>query len=326
MTALQQLVGMLGLSVASGVNLYLAVLVVGLAERFRWVTGLPPELGVLSHTLVLTVAGALFLLEFLADKIPFVTPVWDAVHTLVRPVGGALLALGAAGQMPPALQAAAMVAGGSIALGAHGSKMGYRILAHAAPEPATHSLLSLAEDLGVVGLLALVYLHPYVAVPVLLAVLLLMAWVLPRVLRVLNLLFAGLAGRARSWNPRTGPAPVPAWACPVLHGLDPAGPVWTGMAFARKVQGVPPMKCGCLARLGRQWVFVHRGLFKPKVAPMDEGQLQPLGLDRRLLWDALSLAREGAAQEFLLAKDSSLDLPLGPGPAGPPQPAGHLPR
>jgi hypothetical protein len=308
MTLLQQLAGILGLSFASGVNLYLAVLVVGLAERLHWVTGLPPELAILSHTLVLAVAGVLFLLEFVADKIPFVTPVWDAVHTFIRPVGGALLALGAAGHLQPGLQAAAMLAGGSIALGTHGTKMGVRILAHAAPEPVTHSAVSVAEDLGVIGMLSLAYLHPYVAIPLLVLLLVLVAALLPMVSRVLHFLAAGLAGKVRSWTPRAGSAAVPAWAGPVLREMAPAGPLWAGVAFAGKVRGVPRVKQGCLARLPGQWVFVHRGLFKPRVVRMDEGQALPLRLEPRMLWDSLDLPMQGGSQEFLLPKDSGLDL------------------
>jgi hypothetical protein len=311
MVTLQQLVGILGLSFASGVNLYLAVLVVGLAERFHWVTGLPPELGVLSHALVLMVAGVLFLLEFFADKIPFVTTVWDVVHTIIRPAGGALLALGAAGHLQPGLQAAAALAGGGIALGTHGTKMGVRILAHAAPEPATHSLVSVTEDLGVVGLLSLVYLHPYVAIPVLLGLLALIALLLPLVLRLLNFLAAGLAGKARSWMPGMESAPVPNWAGLVLKELDPAGPLWIGEAYAGQVKGVPRLKPGYLARMPGQWVFVHRGLGRAKAVPMDASQPAAVGLDRYFLWDSLNLAQKGGVQNVLLTKDHPPDLPLG---------------
>lgn len=310
MAPLQQLAGILGLSFASGVNLYLAVLAVGMAERYHWVTGLPPELGILAHPVVLAVAGLLFLLEFFADKIPFVTVVWDAIHTFIRPVGGALLALGAAGHLDPTLQAAAALVGGSIALGAHGTKMGVRILAHAAPEPATHSVASLVEDVGVVGLLSLVYLHPYVALPVLAALLLLVALVLPLVLRVLNLLLAGLAGWIRTWIPGSRPGALPRWAHAALLDLDPDGPDWVGEAFARKAKGAPQLKSGFLARMPHQWVFVHRGLFKAKVLRMDEGQRRPRRLLQRLLWDSLEFTHKGGVSEFLLPKDASARLPL----------------
>ena len=186
MSALASLAAILGLSLASGVNLYLSVLLVGLAERFHWVSGLPADLQVLASPAVLACAGLLFLVEFFADKIPFVTVLWDGLHTFIRPAGGALLALAAAGQLDPTLQVLAALTGGTLALGAHGTKMGARILAHGVPEPATHSLISLAEDVGVTGLLALAYSHPGVALPILLAAILGIALLLPTLARTLK--------------------------------------------------------------------------------------------------------------------------------------------
>ena len=125
MGPVQTLATILGLSTVSGINLYLTVFMVGLAQRLGWVHGLPSDLALLSHPLVLGASALLFLLEFLADKIPFVTPIWDGIHTFIRPVGGALLALGAAAQLNPVLQVLATLAGGTIALGTHGSQKGH---------------------------------------------------------------------------------------------------------------------------------------------------------------------------------------------------------
>jgi hypothetical protein len=318
MAPLQQLAGILGLSVASGVNLYLALLVVGLAERFHWVSGLPPDLHILSHPLVLTASALLFLVEFFADKVPFVTIVWDAIHTLIRPVGGALLALAAATHLPPALQAVAMLAGGTIALGTHGTKMGVRLLAHSTPEPGSHSVLSLAEDLGVVGLLTLAYAHPYIAIPILGVILLGVALMLPLIVRVVDFLLAGLAGKAMSLVYGARHQNLPRWADHALLELAPAGRQWVGRAFARKAKGVPRLKDGFLAQTGHRWVFIHRGWFKPKTAPMDEGQLQPLRIDHLWLWDSVIFLRDGKVQEFLLPKNGlkAFSSTMGPADAG----------
>ncbi len=306
MAPLQQLAGLLGLSVVSGVNLYLTVLVVGCAQRFHWVVGLPTELQVLAHPLVLGVSGGLFLLEFLADKVPFVTPVWDAVHTFIRPVGGALLALASVGQVSPALQVAAAVAGGTIALGAHGTKMGVRLLAHATPEPASHSLLSLAEDLGVVGLLMLAYAHPRVALPILLAILLAIAWLLPLVFRVAGFLVAVLAARIRTLLEPQPRAVPPRWVALRLLELEAPADAWAGRAFARRVKGVPRLKPGYLVRLGDRWAFLHRGWFRTKAVWMDEGRPQPARLDPRVLWDEVLLLRAAKVQVLLLPKGSAI--------------------
>jgi len=177
MNVMQSLAAILGLGFASGVNLYLGALVTGLAIRFHLVTNLPPELGILAHPAVLVVAGLLFALEFLADKVPVVASIWDAVHTFIRPVGGALLALGAAGHLAPSTQVLAALAGGTLALGTHSAKMGLRLAAHVAPEPATFTAISTAEDVGVTGLLVLAYTHPIPAL-IILAILIVFAVVL----------------------------------------------------------------------------------------------------------------------------------------------------
>jgi hypothetical protein len=319
MAPLQQLAGILGLSVVSGINLYLSVLVVGLAERFHWASGLPPELGILGHPLVLVTAGLLFLVEFFADKIPFVTIVWDALHTVIRPVGGALLALGAAGRLAPVAQVVAFLAGGTIAFGAHGTKMGVRILAHTAPEPGTHGLLSMAEDVGVIGLLVLAYAHPYLALPLLGALVLLIALLLPLGFRVMDFLLTGLAGRAMSWVKQARRHEVPRWVELALLEADPSGSDWVARAFARKAKGVPRLKDGYLARIGNRWGFVHRGLFRAKVVLMDEGRREPARIDRGLFWNSVVFLRGGKVQEFLLPKDWSAGLSsllTGPAEAG----------
>jgi len=305
MSSASALAGILGLAVTSGVNLYLTVLAVGLAQRFHWISGLPPELGILGHPAILIVAALLFLIEFFADKIPFVTVLWDGIHTFVRPVGGALLALGAAGNLHPTLQVIALLAGGTIALGTHGGKMGFRLLAHTAPEPATHSLISVAEDLGVLGLLALAYSHPWVAIPVLLAIIVAAAITLPLLFRVLRFLLSALTGRLRAWFGQEDGARPPRWVGLVLLELDPAGGGEIVRAFARKVKGSPRLKAGFLVHCEGRWTFIHKGLFRPKVLGLNEESAAVVRVDRGLMWDALFFVREGRTQVFLIPKNWS---------------------
>ncbi len=197
MGGLEQLVSVLGLSFASGVNLYATVLLVGLAHRFEWFSFLPQQLEVLSNPIVLWVAGILYALEFFADKIPFVSTVWDGVHTFIRPLGAAMLALGAADEFGPAGRVVAMLLGGSIALGSHTTKAATRVLAHTVPEPATHSVISIAEDVGVVGLLMLVFTYPWIALAVLIGLLIAMVIVTPLLWRTLRAMFGFLFGSRR---------------------------------------------------------------------------------------------------------------------------------
>ncbi len=185
--------GILASALACGINLYATVLTIGLGIRLGWISGLPPELDVLGHPVILGIAGAMYAAEFVADKIPFLTPFWDAVHTFIRPVGAALLAAQAGAQLDPVLRMAAILMSGSVALAAHSTKMGVRMAAHAVPDPVTHSAISVGEDVGVVGLLALAWSHPLVAIPVCLALLAGMAYLLRVCYRTLK----SIPGRLR---------------------------------------------------------------------------------------------------------------------------------
>ncbi|MBK9797829.1 MAG: DUF4126 domain-containing protein [Holophagaceae bacterium] len=299
MGPLQTLAAILGLATVSGVNLYLTVLLVGLGQRFAWIHGLPTELAILSHPLVLGVAGALYLLEFFADKVPFVTPIWDGLHTFIRPVGGALLALGAAAELHPLARVLALLAGGTIALGTHGGKMGVRLLAHTSPEPASHSALSLAEDLGVAALLALAYSHPAVALPVLGAILLATAFLLPLLFRALALVLHGFLGALRSL---TGPDrldEIPAWAELKALELGPEGAAVALPCFIRRVKGLPRFQRAFLIRSQGQWHLVCRRWFRTRSLELGS---QPARSFPGLLWDTVAFLRGGKPELLLVGR------------------------
>lgn len=191
----QLLSSLLGIGLGAGVNLYAVILTVGVAHRLQWIQGLPEGLTLLSHPVVMGVAAALYLLEFVADKIPGVTPFWDGLHTVIRPLGAVLLALGAFGELSPLPKTLAMIAAGTLALGSHATKMGTRLAAHAVPDPATHSAISVLEDFSVVGLILLAYNYPWVALPLLLGAVLGILLMLPFLWRVLVFLSSALWGR-----------------------------------------------------------------------------------------------------------------------------------
>ena len=189
MNSIQTLSSILGLSLTSGVNLYASVLMVGLGLRYGWIGGLPGELHVLANPIILTIAGVMYFLEFFADKIPFVSVAWDTIHTMIRPLGGAALALASAADMSAAAQVVAFLAGGSIALASHSTKLGYRLITHASPEPVSNSVFSIAEDFGVVGLVLLVYKHPLIAIVVVIVLLILMALLTRYAIRAVKAIF-----------------------------------------------------------------------------------------------------------------------------------------
>ena len=212
MTAsLTSLSGLLGLSFASGVNLYAAILVVGLGLRYEWLTGLPKDLAPLGHPAVLITAGLLYCVEFFADKIPFVSAVWDTIHTFVRPVGAAVMALTAASQLGPVEQTLVAFTGGAVALTSHATKMGVRLLAHGTGEPLTQAAMSTAEDVFAVTLVLLVSQYPYVALGIVIALLIAIAFILPLIWKALSAIFRAITNRFRKWfEPEVARASGPA--------------------------------------------------------------------------------------------------------------------
>src|SRR5262245_37984591 len=148
MGTIQLLGTAMGLGFVSGINLYATVLAVGWGINLGLIRLAPDLAGlaVLGHPLVLTVAGLCYTVEFFADKIPWLDTTWDALHTFIRPLGAALVASAALGQVDPALQLAAVLLAGAAALSTHATKAGVRLVANASPEPFSNIALSLFED------------------------------------------------------------------------------------------------------------------------------------------------------------------------------------
>lgn len=145
MSPLETLGFALGTSFASGLNLYATVAAAGIFQRLGLVH-LPDSLEVLSHPVVLGVAVTLFIVEFIADKIPYVDSAWDALHTFIRPPAAAVLAYGAFGNMPEEYKLGAALLAGGVALTSHGAKATTRAAANTSPEPVSNWALSLVED------------------------------------------------------------------------------------------------------------------------------------------------------------------------------------
>jgi hypothetical protein len=152
----------MGFSFAAGINLYATVAILGLAERFGWVD-LPEQFRVFDNDVVIGVAILLYLVEFVADKVPWVDSVWDAVHTVIRPIGGAVIAVATLGDASPATKGLIALLGGTLATGTHLTKAGTRAAANASPEPFSNWALSLGEDAFVIGLSALALKYPIAA-------------------------------------------------------------------------------------------------------------------------------------------------------------------
>jgi hypothetical protein len=185
METLQTLGVALGLASLAGINLYLTVFVTGLAIRMDWVALAPQFHGleVLGDPVIIAVAGFLYLVEFFADKIPWIDTAWDSVHSFIRPVGAAALAVAAIGDLHPVFEIVAALLAGGMALTSHVAKAGTRLVANGSPEPVSNIGLSLAEDGIVLGGLALINWNAIVALFVALAVSAIVLAFLPQLLR-----------------------------------------------------------------------------------------------------------------------------------------------
>jgi hypothetical protein len=178
MSPLENLGFILGTSFASGLNLYATMAVAGLLQRFG-VVDLPPALGVLANPVILGLSLTLFVVEFLADKIPWLDTAWDTVHTFIRPPAAAALAFGAMGGVGEPWSMGAALLAGSVALTSHGAKASTRAAANTSPEPFSNWLLSLGEDALAVFLTWMAATHPVIT-GIIVAVLLVVAVLLLR--------------------------------------------------------------------------------------------------------------------------------------------------
>jgi hypothetical protein len=183
------------LGFASGVRLYAVLLVIGLVGFAGWVE-LPRGLAILQHPWVLGAAGAMFVIELIADKVPGVDSIWDAIQTFIRIPAGAALAAGVMGGLDSAAwTTVAAIIGGSLAATSHFTKAGTRAAANTSPEPFSNLGLSVMEDLGTAGLLWLALTHPLIALALVIVLVLAAAWLLPKLIRFVLRMLRALFGR-----------------------------------------------------------------------------------------------------------------------------------
>ena len=182
MEMIQQLALAGGLSWASGLRLYLTVFAVGLLSKFGYIH-LPTALNILSNPVVLSVAGVLCVIEFLADKIPYVDSAWDGIQTFIRIPAGALLAMGAINSSDPMIATITALLGGSLAGATHATKAGSRALINTSPEPVSNIAASLSEESLLITGGWLVFAHPAVFIGLLCSFIVLLFWLLPKLWR-----------------------------------------------------------------------------------------------------------------------------------------------
>jgi hypothetical protein len=179
----------LGFSLAAGVNLYATVAILGLAAKYGWVA-LPEQFQAFNNDYIIIAAIVMYLIEFFADKIPYFDSLWDAIHTAIRPVGGAVIAVTTLGHASPGMQAMAALLGGTIAAGSHLTKTSTRAAANTSPEPFSNWILSLGEDVFAIGLGYTALTHPVLALVIAIVVLTLIAIFAVTILRLVRKWFA----------------------------------------------------------------------------------------------------------------------------------------
>ena len=259
----------LGLAALAGINLYLTVFVTGLAINQHWITLAPQyqSLEVLSNPVIITVAGVLYFLEFFADKIPWVDSAWDTVHTIIRPIGGAFLAIQVLGHTSPVFDIVILLLAGGTSLVAHTAKASSRLVANASPEPFSNIGLSLVEDVGVFGGLALIYYNPLVALVIFGLALAAFLFFAPKIFRAMKakiwLVFKKLNGPAEAGLPVALPATLPGGLATVFnhHNVLPETIAWAVPCLSGRGRRIPPNLFGALVATNgepRKVVFVAK--------------------------------------------------------------------
>jgi hypothetical protein len=180
----------------SGINLYATVLTLGILQRFGFVS-FPGDLGYVSQNWVIAAAAALFLVQFVADKIPAVDSVWDVVHTFIRVPAGAVLAAAAFAHFDPRIRLLALLLGGGIALSSHTAKTATRVAANTSPEPFSNIALSLLGDAVAVGGSLLMAVHPLVWIAIVLVAVVFSALLIRWIFRGLKRLFRSASPAVR---------------------------------------------------------------------------------------------------------------------------------
>src|SRR5438128_2189070 len=264
----------LGLAALAGIDLYLTVFATGLAIHYHWITLAPAyqSLEILGEPVVIIVAGILYFLEFFADKIPWVDSAWDSVHTIIRPIGGALLAIQVLGHPSPAFTVIVALLAGGTSLITHTAKSATRLASNTSPEPFSNIALSVVEDVAVLGGLALIHYNPVIALSIFAAGIAAFFYFAPKILRAMKakmwLAFKKLNGPADLNMPVKLPAVFPARLEHVFNRQNMLGKTvaWAAPCISGRGRRIPANLFGALVTTNeepRKLLFVARKSGRP---------------------------------------------------------------
>ncbi len=287
----------MGLGLASGVRLYATMLAVGLGLRFG-IFDLHPgieRLRILSNDWVLAAVGLAYLIEFFADKVPWLDSLWDSVHTLIRPLGAAMMSATALGSLNPEARWALAVASGGVALAGHSTKAGTRLAANHSPEPFSNIFLSLFGDVLVFSGAWLAIQHPIAMLAVVIAFLTAFLWIGPKVFRLLKLESTALLCLVRGSGGEPEKDEHAKLGAPILVMRAAAG------------SGVRGLKnsTGWLAFGDEGLTFVARRWFRLKVHRISTDAIVHADFRKRILLDQLRIKTPAGLANFDLFKDRS---------------------
>lgn len=300
----------LGLATLAGVNLYLTVFATGLAIHFHWITLAPQyqSLEILGHPLVIIISGILYLLEFLADKIPWLDSAWDAVHTVIRPIGGALLAIQVIGHPSPAFTVIVALLAGSTSLVAHTAKAATRLASNTSPEPFSNIGLSLGEDAAVLAGLALVHFNPVLALIIFVIGIATFFYFAPKILRAMKakIWLAWKKINLPAYSERNARLPValPAKLASVFAHENVLGETvaWAARCISGRGRRIPANLFGALVATTeepRRLIFVARKGGRPFTRTVDLEDSVITHEPRFLLENLVISAATGKAPKYL---------------------------
>lgn len=340
----------LGLAALAGVNLYLTVFVTSLAIHQHWIVLSPSyqSLEVLGQPWIIILAGLLYLLEFLADKIPWVDSAWDTVHTVIRPIGGALLAIQTLGHQSPVFDVLVVLLAGSTSLVTHTAKASSRLVANSSPEPVSNIGLSIAEDVAVLGGLALIYHNPILALAIFALAIAAFLYFAPKILRSMKakiwLALHKLNAAADFRRPTSLPIALPARLAPIFSKQNLLGETiaWAVPCISGRGRRIPANLFGALVATNEEphkIVFVAQKNWKPFCQTIDlEGSTvsrEPQFLSENLVIlpsegrgpkHSFLFTRSRGALVELIAEDlrQKLGVPAVATETVPPEPVAHV--
>ncbi|MFL6521720.1 MAG: DUF4126 domain-containing protein [Chthoniobacterales bacterium] len=299
----------LSLACLAGINLYLTVFATGLAIHLHWITLSPSyqSLEVLGQPWIIIIAGILYLLEFLADKVPWLDSAWDTVHTIIRPIGGALIAIQVLGHHSPVVDVLVLLLGGSTSLITHTAKASTRLAANSSPEPASNIGLSVIEDVAVFGGLVLIHYNPILAISIFALAIAAFLYFAPKVFRSMKakiwLALNKLNAAADIHRTATLPIALPSRLAPTFskQNLLSETIAWAVPCVSGRGRRIPANLFGALVATNEEphkIVFVGRRNWKPFCQTIDLEGLTVAREPQFLSENLVIVPREGRGPKY----------------------------